>query len=124
LPSNPTLAKKNHNHISTMGRPKRTVLAEATTASSPPPSLAASHAIARIIKADGNSLFKVALPGAKPGEQLLVELPGKLRNTFWLRRGGFVVVDTQAFAERENKLDGEIVTVILEERAWRKMGYW
>jgi probable RNA-binding protein EIF1AD len=107
-----------------MGRPKRTVLADAAMASSPPLNLPENHAIARIVKADGNSLFKVALPGQNTADQLLVELPGKLRNTFWLKRGGFVVVDTEAFAGRDNKLGGEIVTVILEEKEWRKMKYW
>src|ERR1700712_2921338 len=103
-----------------MGRPKRTVYADAESASSPPTTLPKNHAIARIVKADGNSLFKVALPGQTTSEQLLVELPGKLRNTFWLKRGGFVVVDTEAFAGRDNKLGGEIITVILEDKEWRK----
>lgn len=35
-----------------------------------------------------------------------------------------MVVDTSAFAERENKLAGEIVNVVREERLWRKMEYW
>ena len=34
------------------------------------------------------------------------------------------MVDTEAFAGRENKLAGEIVNVVREERAWRKMAYW
>jgi probable RNA-binding protein EIF1AD len=35
-----------------------------------------------------------------------------------------VVVDTSALADRENKLDGEIVNVVRDEKAWRKMPYW
>ena len=34
------------------------------------------------------------------------------------------MVDTTAFEERDNKLDGEIVTVVREEREWRKQKYW
>lgn len=26
--------------------------------------------------------------------------------------------------DRENKLDGEIINIVREEREWRKMGYW
>lgn len=27
-------------------------------------------------------------------------------------------------ADRENKLDGEIINVVREEREWKKMSYW
>jgi probable RNA-binding protein EIF1AD len=104
-----------------MPRPKRDVLATAQSASSPLSALSSNHLIARVIKAQGNNLFSVSLPS---DEELLVELASKLRNTFWIKRGGYVIVDTEALAERENKLGGEIVTVIMNEREWRKMGYW
>lgn len=35
-----------------------------------------------------------------------------------------MVVDTKALADRDNKLDGEIVNVVRDERQWRKQGYW
>jgi len=35
-----------------------------------------------------------------------------------------VLVDLDAMKERENKLDGEIVNVVRNEKEWRKMGYW
>jgi probable RNA-binding protein EIF1AD len=35
-----------------------------------------------------------------------------------------VVVDTQALADRDNKLHGEIVNVVRDERQWRKESYW
>jgi hypothetical protein len=44
--------------------------------------------------------------------------------TVWIKRGSFVVVDTSAMADRENKLDGEIVNIVRDEKAWRKMAYW
>lgn len=34
------------------------------------------------------------------------------------------MVDADALADRDNKLDGEIVNVVREEREWRKMKYW
>jgi probable RNA-binding protein EIF1AD len=55
---------------------------------------------------------------------LLVELPARFRSTIWIKRGGFVLVDLDAMKERENKLDGEIVNVVRNEKEWRKQTYW
>jgi probable RNA-binding protein EIF1AD len=46
------------------------------------------------------------------------------RSTVWIKRGSYVVVDTSSLADRDNKLDGEIVNVVRDEKAWRKMAYW
>lgn len=104
-----------------MPRPKRNVLATAVATSTPPDSLSESQSIARVVKAMGNNIFNVE---QADGKELLVELPAQFRSTFWIKRGGYVVVDSQALAERENKLHGEIVNVVREERMWRKMEYW
>lgn len=104
-----------------MVRPKRQVLATYAESSAPPDDLGEDHIIARVIKGEGNNLFRVQEPKGKP---LLVELPSQFRSTFFLRRGGFVVVNLAAFAERDNKLDGEIVNLVREEKAWRKQTYW
>lgn len=104
-----------------MGRPKRQVLATYAESSAPPDDLPESHIIARVIKGEGNNLFRVQ---EAEGMSLLVELPSQFRSTFFLRRGGFVVVNLAAFAERDNKLDGEIVNLVREEKAWRKQSYW
>ena len=34
------------------------------------------------------------------------------------------MVDTAAFEDRENKLSGEIVNVVRDEKQWRKQAYW
>jgi probable RNA-binding protein EIF1AD len=104
-----------------MPRPKRDVLAAAQEASDPPTVLSETHILACVIKAEGNNLFSVIQPD---GNKLLVELAAKLRNTFWIKRNGYVIVDTEALAERDNKLGGEIITVIMNEKKWRKMDYW
>ena len=105
-----------------MPRPKRNLLATALETSSPPASLDDGHAIARVQKAEGKNLYTVELPSStKP---LLVELPSRFRSQIWIKRGGYVVVDTAAFAGRDNKLDGEIANVIRDEREWRKQLYW
>lgn len=35
-----------------------------------------------------------------------------------------MLVDTNAFERRENKLGGEIINVVRDERQWRKEPYW
>lgn len=105
-----------------MARPKRSLLATAQETSSPPASLDHGQEIARVRKAEGKNLYSVELPaGAKP---LLVELPSRFRSQIWIKRGGYVLVDTNAFVDRDNKLDGEIINVVRDEKVWRKQAYW
>ena len=54
--------------------------------------------------------------------ELLVELPMRFRNAVWVRRGGFVLIEMEGFTE--GKVGGEIVEVIMDEKRWRKEGYW
>ena len=105
-----------------MGKPKRHLLATAEDTSSPPTTLPDGQVVARVQKAEGKNLYAVQLPSsAKP---LLVELPSRFRSQIWIKRGGYVIVDTCVFESRDNKLDGEIVNVVREERQWRKQAYW
>jgi probable RNA-binding protein EIF1AD len=104
-----------------MGPPRRKLHETFEATLTPPDALASSQSIARVIKAEGNNLYSVELPSA---EKLLVELPARFRSTIWLKRGGFVVVDAEALADRDNKLEGEIVNVVRDERQWRKESYW
>ncbi|KAJ4336852.1 hypothetical protein N0V87_005067 [Didymella glomerata] len=104
-----------------MGRPKRQVLATISDTITPPDVLPDAHLIARIVKAEGKNLYSAELPN---GKSVLAELEAKFRSTVWIKRGSYVVVDTSALAERDNKLDGEIVNVVRDEKAWRKMAYW
>ena len=105
-----------------MGRPKRHLLATAAETISPPSFLDHGHSIALIKKAEGNNLYSVELPLEK--ETFLVELPSRFRSQIWIKRGGYVVVDRSAFNDRENKLGGEIVNVVRDEKQWRKQAYW
>lgn len=105
-----------------MGRPKRHLLATAADTSSPPAVLDQGNHIALVKKAEGNNLYSVELPSEK--EPLLVELPSRFRSQIWIKRGGYVVVDRTAFDGRENKLGGEIVNVVRDEKQWRKQTYW
>jgi probable RNA-binding protein EIF1AD len=104
-----------------MPRPKRHLLATVEDTLTPPDALSATQTIARIVKATGKNLYNAELPNSTP---VLVELEAKFRSTIWIKRGSYVVVDDKTLAERENKLDGEIVNVIRDEKAWRKMAYW
>jgi probable RNA-binding protein EIF1AD len=104
-----------------MGRPKRNLLATAEETLTPPDALPEGQSIARVTKAAGNNLYNADFPSGKP---ILVELPSRFRSTIWIKRGSYVVVDTKALADRDNKLDGEIINVVRDEREWRKQSYW
>ena len=105
-----------------MGKPKKNLMDTARETSTPPSTLQIGHMIAKVIKGEGNNLWSVKVPDEEGS--LLVELPARFRSTIWLKRGGFVVVDTTAFENRENKLRGEIVNVVREEKLWKKQTYW
>ena len=104
-----------------MGPPRRKLQETVEATLTPPDALEEGQVIARVIKAEGNNLYSVELPTVK---SVLVELPAKFRSTIWLKRGGFVVIDTTTLADRDNKLGGEIVNVVRDERRWRKESYW
>ena len=104
-----------------MGRPKRDVRAAAEATTTPPDELAASQSLARVVKAEGNNLYSCSLPESRT---VLVELASQFRNTIWLRRGGFVLLDLVPVADQKRKVEGRIVNVVREEKEWRKQSYW
>jgi probable RNA-binding protein EIF1AD len=101
--------------------PNRRINETAEAAATPPSALEPGHAIVRVVKAEGKNLYSVE---KTDNEQVLVELPARFRSTLWIKRGGFVVIDTAAFGDRENKLAGEITNVVRNEKLWRKQSYW
>lgn len=104
-----------------MPKPKRQLDAVAEETLTPPDALSATQSLARLKQAAGKNLYHVDLPS---GQAVLAELHQKFRSTIWLKRGMYVLIDAGALAERENKLGGEIVNVVGDEKAWRKMPYW
>lgn len=107
-----------------MGKPIRAhVQAAARMSMTPPEKLTESQSIARVVKAEGNSIWTCELPN---GKQILVELDPLFRNTVFIRRGGYVLVDLASADERakSSRVVGEIVNVVREERDWRKQPYW
>ena len=66
-------------------------------------------------------MYQLELP---TGQVILAELPARFRSTIWIKRGSYVLIDTAMLSDRTNKLDGEIVNVVRDEKAWRKMSYW
>lgn len=104
-----------------MPRPKRDIQAVERETVSPPDILSGSQDIARVKQAAGKNLYQLELAS---GEEILAELASRFRSTIWIKRGTFVLVDTSALAERDNKLDGEIINVVRDEKVWRKMAYW
>lgn len=112
---------KQNKKKKAMAPPRRKVLATAEETLTPPDTLAEGQTIARIIKATGNSIYSIELPSK---ETVLVELPARFRSTIWMKRGSYVVVDTNALEDRDNKLHGEIVNIVRDEKAWRKARFW
>ncbi|RMJ28760.1 factor eIF1A-like protein [Aspergillus sp. HF37] len=104
-----------------MAPPRRKVLATAEETLTPPDQLSEGQRIARVIKATGNNVYQVELPSK---ESVLVELPARFRSTIWMRRGSYVLIDTTAIQDRDNKLAGEIVNIVRDEKEWRKAPYW
>ena len=116
-------------------RPPRRVLSTIDTLTSTPPTeLLPTQTIARIVAAQGKNLFHIQLPSTfkapvpiSDHSNVLVELANVFRGKAWMRRGGYVVVDfggEDGEGRRDNKIVGEIVNVVREERAWRSMSYW
>jgi len=104
-----------------MGRPKRDMRAAAEASTTPPDELTPSQHVARVIKAEGNSLYACSLPDNKT---VLVELASRFRNTIWIKRGGYVLVELAAPGQQTGKVEGEIANVVREEKEWRKQSYW
>lgn len=120
-----------------MPKPKRINHAVHQETLTPPAQLDPSHAIARLKQAAGKNLYHLELPPVRDtqdprggstdlaeSETILAELPAKFRSTIWLKRGSYVLVDTAALADRDNKLSGQIINIVGDEKAWRKMPYW
>ncbi|KAF2102877.1 nucleic acid-binding protein [Rhizodiscina lignyota] len=114
-----------------MPRPKRLDQATLTETLTPPAILDPSQTVARVEKAAGNNLYSVLLPSSLQTSQnydvsILVEMPAKFRSTVWLKRGGYVLVELKQGkeGERDNKISGEIVNVVGDEKIWRKMAWW
>jgi len=107
-----------------MGKPKRNALAAAVEQSvTPPDELTDSQSIARVVKAEGNHIYTCTLPNTKT---ILVELEPQFRDTVWIRRGGYVLIDLASMDERppSSRVVGEIVNVVGDEKLWRKQPYW
>ena len=106
-----------------MAKPKRSVLSAVQSSTSPPDELSETQSLARVAKALGNNNFACELPDGKP---IVVELQPQFRNTVFIRRGGYVLVDLASAENRSknSKVVGEIINVVLDEREWRKQPYW
>lgn len=106
-----------------MGKSRRTIQAAAQESITPPEELTASQSVARVVKAEGNGLYTCELPDKKT---VLLELEPKFRNTVFIKRGGYVLVDLASAEERKEKsrIVGDIINIVRDERSWRKQHYW
>ena len=104
-----------------MPAPRRRLQETVDQTLTPPDNLTRDQLVARITGAKGKNLYEVTTPSSRT---LLVELEAKFRSKIWLKRGGYVLVDTTTLADRENKIDGEIVNVVRDEKVWSKSSWW
>lgn len=104
-----------------MPAPRRKLQATVDETLTPPDLLEDSQFIARIQSAAGNNLYNVE---TSDQTVLLVELESRFRSKIWLKRGGYVLVDTKTLADRCNKIAGEIINIVRDEKTWRKAPYW
>ncbi|KAF2152373.1 putative S1-like domain-containing protein [Myriangium duriaei CBS 260.36] len=104
-----------------MPKPRRNIQSAAEETITPPADLTPTQRICRVRSAAGNNLYQVTCPDAS---KLLVELAQRFRSTIWIRRGGFVLVDTATLADRDNKIGGEIINIVRDEKQWAKMSWW
>ncbi|CCJ30932.1 unnamed protein product [Pneumocystis jirovecii] len=87
----------------------------------PPDELSKNQEIACVMEIKDHDLY---LCKTANGETLLAELPPRFRCKIWVRRGGFVVLNTQTFDKKECKIQAEISIVIQNEKIWKKKKYW
>ncbi|KAI0899871.1 nucleic acid-binding protein [Annulohypoxylon nitens] len=104
-----------------MSRSKRNMRAAAEEAITPPDQLTETQSLAKVIEAEGNSLYTCSLPNR---QTVLVELATRFRNTIWIKRGGYVLVDLTSSKEEKVRAEGEIVNIVGDEKEWRKQSYW
>lgn len=76
--------------------------------------------LVKVVASCGNYLYEVCTTG---GETFLVSMPSKFRNTVWIRKGSFVVIES---IDEGQKVRGEIVTVLLKHhlKQLKKDGRW
>lgn len=116
-----------------MPPPRRKFQATIQETFQPPSQLGANQMIARVDHAAGNNLWSIQLPpepdtklqhvslSSPQTSPILVELPSRFRSQIWLKRGSFVLVEIKAGdGARDNKIRGEIINVIGDEKIWRK----
>ncbi|EMR09132.1 hypothetical protein PNEG_02475 [Pneumocystis murina B123] len=87
----------------------------------PPHELPIYQKIAHVVEIRDHDLY---LCKTADGETLLAELPARFRCKIWVRRGGFVVIDTHEFDKKGGKIQAEITIIIQNEKIWKKKKYW
>ncbi|CAI4210927.1 unnamed protein product [Parascedosporium putredinis] len=60
-----------------------------------------------------------------PNKSLVtVELDDRFRQTVWVERGNYVLLERYPPKEVEDEAVGKIINIAKDEKAWRKMPYW
>lgn len=80
----------------------------------------ANQQLVKVLAPCGNYLYEVCTTG---GETFLASMPSKFRNTVWIRKGSFVIIES---IDEGQKVRGEIVKVLLKHhlKQLKKEGSW
>ncbi|CAN6659273.1 hypothetical protein TRVA0_031S01046 [Trichomonascus vanleenenianus] len=114
------------------------------TVGTPPDELNDSQVIGTIIKPRGSNLFEFLIPTSHWGKvikkfdleketgksdedrTILISMPPKFRNTVFVKRGGYVLVELYepSELEGEGKVKADICNIVTDKKDWQRYPYW
>lgn len=82
--------------------------------------LGENQQLVKVLASCGNYLYEICTTG---GDVFLVSMPSKFRNTVWIRKGSYVIIES---IDEGQKVRGEIVKVLLKHhlKQMKKDGNW
>lgn len=96
-------------------------ISKALSALDPPGTLLPNQVIARVDKSLGHARYACLLPSKAV---LTADLDDRFRQTVWVERGNYVLLERYDPKEAEGEAAAKIVNIAKDEKSWRKMPYW
>jgi probable RNA-binding protein EIF1AD len=114
----------------------------------PPDEIKPFEVIGSVIKPRGNSLYDISIPSSEwvkvesisksnidqdlgsENKSILASMPPKFRNTIFVKRGGFVVVELYQLDDDQKKtlaigkVKGDISNIVTNKKDWQRYPYW
>lgn len=102
-------------------RRSKAQISKALSSLDPPDALLSNQVIARVDKALGHSRYACLLPTKSV---VTADLDERFRQTVWVERGNYVLLEHYDPKEVEGEAVAKIVNIAKDEKLWRKMPYW